>query len=139
MEALPEVKTRHVDMRNLDSDVRIIMDIFNDAWIDNWGFVPYTENELSKMAADLKLIAIPELTYIAEIDGEPAAVALALPNLNELIRDSTASLVRSSSPSCSGGSRSRVRRRPAWPSSASARSSAANANTPASASTSTPR
>ncbi|MEP7051630.1 MAG: hypothetical protein ABJB12_14810 [Pseudomonadota bacterium] len=87
LDALPEVKLRHVDMKNLDSDVRIVMDVFNDAWIDNWSFVPFTEKELSKFAADLKLIAIPELTYIAEIDGEPAAVALALPNVNELIKD----------------------------------------------------
>jgi len=85
--ALPEVKTRHIDMRNLDSEVRVIMNIFNDAWSDNWGFVPYTEKELSKMAADLKLIAIPELSYIAEINGEPAAFAVALPNINELIRE----------------------------------------------------
>jgi hypothetical protein len=87
IDALPEVKTRHIDMRNLDRDVRTVMDVFNDAWIDNWGFVPFTERELSKLAADLKLIAIPELTYIAEIDGEAAAVAIALPNLNELIKD----------------------------------------------------
>ena len=87
LDALPEVKLRHIDMRNLDADVRVVMDVFNDGWIDNWGFVPFTEKELSKLAADLKLIAIPELTYIAEIDGEPAAVAVALPNVNELIKD----------------------------------------------------
>jgi len=85
--AMPEVKSRHVDMKNLDADLRVIMDVYNDAWHDNWGFLPMTERELSKMAADLKLIAIPELSYITEIDGEPAAVALALPNLNELIAD----------------------------------------------------
>lgn len=85
--ALPEVKSRHVDMKNLDADLRIIMDVFNDAWSENWGFVPLTEREVSKLAADLKLFAIPELTCIAEVDGEPAAVALALPNLNELIAD----------------------------------------------------
>jgi hypothetical protein len=87
IEAMPEVKSRHVDMKNLDADLRIIMDVYNDAWGDNWAFVPFTERELSKMAADLKLIAFPELSYITEIDGEPAAVALALPNLNELIAD----------------------------------------------------
>src|SRR3954471_9413192 len=87
IEAMPEVKSRHVDMKNLDADLRVIMDVYNDAWNDNWGFVASTERELSKMAADLKLIAIPELSYITEIDGEPAAVALALPNLNELIAD----------------------------------------------------
>jgi hypothetical protein len=87
VEAMPEIKSRHVDMKNLDADLRIIMDVYNDAWSDNWGFVKLTERELSKMAADLKLIAVPELSYITEIDGEPAAVALALPNLNELIAD----------------------------------------------------
>ena len=87
MEALPEVKSRHVDMKNLDADLRIIMEVYNDAWSDNWAFVPFTERELSKMAADLKLIAVPELSYITEVDGEAAAVALALPNINELIAD----------------------------------------------------
>lgn len=87
IEALPEVKSRHVDMKNLDAEVRTIMDIFNDAWSDNWGFVPYTEPELQKLAEDLRMIAVPDLTYITEIDGEPAAFAVALPNVNELIRD----------------------------------------------------
>jgi len=87
VEAMPEVKSRHIDIKNLDADVRVIMDIYNDAWNDTWGFVPFTERELSKMAADLKLIGVPELSYITEIDGEAAAVALALPNLNELIPD----------------------------------------------------
>jgi hypothetical protein len=87
IEAMPEVTSRHVDMKNLDADLRIIMEVYNDAWSENWAFVPFTERELSKMAADLKLIAFPELSYITEVDGEPAAVALALPNLNELIAD----------------------------------------------------
>jgi hypothetical protein len=93
IEAMPEIKSRHVDMKNLDADLRVIMDVYNDAWSDNWGFVASTERELSKMAADLKLIAVPELSYITEIDGEPAAVALALPNLNELIGDMKGKLV----------------------------------------------
>jgi hypothetical protein len=85
--ALPEVKTRHLDPRKLDSEVRLVMDIFNDAWLENWASLPYTERELSKLASDLKLILIPELTYLAEIDGEPAAFAIAMPNINELIKD----------------------------------------------------
>ncbi len=93
IEKLPEVRSRHVDMKNLDAEVRTIMDIFNDAWSDNWCFVPYTEAELGKMAEDLRLIGIPELTYISEIDGEPAAVAVALPNVNELIKDFGGKLV----------------------------------------------
>lgn len=87
IEKLPEVSARHVDPKNMERDVRMVMDIFNDAWSDNWSFVPLTEDELKKMASDFKLILDPEITYIAYVDGEPAAVALAMPNLNEVIRD----------------------------------------------------
>lgn len=87
IDALPEVKSRHLDVKNLDRDLRTIVDVFNDAWSDNWSFVPFTEAELLKLGEDLKLIGIPGLTYITEVDGEPAAVAVALPNVNELIRD----------------------------------------------------
>lgn len=85
--AMPEVETRKADTGNLLRDVRIIMDVFNDAWSENWGFVPLTEKELIKLASDTRLILIPEITRLTFINGEPAAVALALPNLNELIRD----------------------------------------------------
>ena len=85
--ALPEVKTRHVERKQLESDLHTIMDVFNDAWSDNWGFIPLTEREVTQMGRDLKLLYIPELTFITEVDGEPAAVALTLPNVNELIAD----------------------------------------------------
>lgn len=49
--------------------------------------MPLTERELIKMASDMKMILMPEITKITFIDGEPAAVALGIPNLNELIRD----------------------------------------------------
>jgi len=85
--AMPEVKLRTVDMKQVDRDVRIVMDVYNDAWSSNWGFVPLTEKELAKMASDMKLLLMPELTQIVEIEGEPVAVALALPNINEMIGD----------------------------------------------------
>lgn len=85
--ALPEVTARHVDMKRFDDEIKAVVDVFNDAWSENWGFVPFSQRQLTKMAEELRLIVIPELTYIAEVDGEPAAVALALPNVNEMIRD----------------------------------------------------
>lgn len=85
--AMPEVRTRQADPKNLASDVRDVVAIFNDAWSDNWGFVPMTQAEVAKMGEDFKLILIPELALLVDIDGEPAAVALALPNLNEATRD----------------------------------------------------
>ncbi|WP_437481134.1 hypothetical protein WME75_36965 [Sorangium sp. So ce1014] len=85
--AMPEVHTRCGDPKNLLDDIRIVLDVFNDAWSDNWGFVPMTEKELVKWAKDVRLILMPELTKITFIDGEPAAVSLGLPDLNDLIRD----------------------------------------------------
>lgn len=87
MHAMPEVKVRTIDLKHMERDCRIVVDIFNDAWGDNWGFVPMTESELKKMAQDFKLLLEPQIALIAEIDGEPAAISIGVPNLNEAIAD----------------------------------------------------
>jgi hypothetical protein len=87
IKALPEVTFRQVALKNLDRDVELVVDMFNDAWSDNWGFVPFTRKEVQKMAADFKLLLLPEITCLVSIDGVPSAFALAIPNLNELVRD----------------------------------------------------
>jgi hypothetical protein len=84
---MPEVTVRRMSKKHIDRDVEITLDIFNDAWLDNWGYVPATKREADKMAADLKLFLVPEITVLVLIDNEPAAVAIALPNVNELIAD----------------------------------------------------
>ena len=87
LSALPELTSRQVNMSNIDADTGVVMDVFNDAWSENWGHVAATPQELRKLSKDFKLILRPEITQLAFIDGEPAAVAVALPNLNEVIRD----------------------------------------------------
>jgi hypothetical protein len=84
---MPEVRIRTMDRAHMERETRMVMDIFNDAWKDNWGAVPMTDSELKKMAADLKLIMVPDLALIAEVDGEAAAISIALPNINEMIKD----------------------------------------------------
>lgn len=91
--AMPEVTWRYIDMKNVPADMKLIMDVFNDAWSDNWGAVPVTEREIQKIAEDMKLIAVPEITRLVFIDGEIAAVSMALPNLNELIYDAKGKLI----------------------------------------------
>jgi len=91
--ALPEVSVRHGDLSRYEDDIRLIQDVYNDAWSDNWGFVPMTERELKKMGEDLRLIFVPQLSQLVFIEGEIAAVALALPNLNELIYDARGKLL----------------------------------------------
>jgi hypothetical protein len=85
--SMPEISHRGLSLKNLEKDVELFVDVFNDSWGDNWGFVPYTRKEVQKMAADFRFLLMPEITCIVSIDGEPAAVALAIPNLNELVRD----------------------------------------------------
>jgi len=84
--AMPEVTTRQADPKRLTDELRVIMDIFNDAWSDNWGYVPITENELLKMGKDMSMILMPEITRMTFINGEAAAVSIGIPNVNELIR-----------------------------------------------------
>lgn len=85
--AMPEVTVRHLSRKTIDRDVAMTLDIFNDAWSENWSYVPMSKQEADKMAADLKLFLVPEITALVLIDNEPAAVALAMPNINELITD----------------------------------------------------
>lgn len=77
------VRLRNLDMKNLKSELRIILDIYNDAWSKNWGFVPMTDGEIDSMAWQLKLFAMTEFIYILFKEGEPAAFLLMLPDLNE--------------------------------------------------------
>lgn len=85
--SLPEVSFRSVKPSKLKTEVHDILGVFNDAWQHNWGFVPATDSEAKKMAADLQLILDKELSFFAEIDGQPVAICICLPNLNEVIRD----------------------------------------------------
>jgi hypothetical protein len=84
---LPEIRARTVDKKNIDEEVRVVMDIFNDAWSENWGYVPLSEAELRQLASVFRILLVPELTRVVSIDGEPGAFAIALPNLNEMIAD----------------------------------------------------
>jgi hypothetical protein len=87
VKAMPEVHIRPVSRAHISRDVKIVSDIFNDAWSDNYHFVPMTEAELGKMADDMKLLLDDQIALIAEIDGKPGAMSIALPNLSEASRD----------------------------------------------------
>jgi hypothetical protein len=85
--AVPELRLRPINMRHLHRDVDILLDIYNDAWQDNWGYVRVSPRAARKLADDLRLIADPKIVLIAEIDGEPAGMVVGIPNLYEAIRD----------------------------------------------------
>ena len=81
------VKIRSLRKSNFDEDLKIIEDIFNDAWSENWGFIPFTEAEFKQLGKDFKMIVDFELVKIAEVEGTPAAFMVVLPNINEAIHD----------------------------------------------------
>jgi hypothetical protein len=87
IKAMPEISHRHVTHKTLKEDVKVFVDVYNDAWSENWGWVPFTTAEADKMAADFRLLLVPEITCIVSIGGEVAGVAIALPNLNALVSD----------------------------------------------------
>ena len=80
-----DVKIRPINKSDIKNEIRIIMDIFNDAWSNNWGYIPFTEAELNLLATNLKLLVPSQYGQIAYYKGEPAAFMVALPNLNEWI------------------------------------------------------
>ncbi len=80
-----DIVIRPLDKKNIKRDITIIMDIFNDAWSHNWGYVPFTAAELDKLSSDLKMLVHGEYVAIATYKGEAAAMAVTLPNLNDWI------------------------------------------------------
>ncbi|MBD59391.1 MAG: N-acetyltransferase [Citromicrobium sp.] len=81
----PRIRMREVDLQNYSSEIEIILEILNDAWSDNWGFVPLTQAEVTHTGKKLRPLIHPELNRIAELDGEPVAFMMTLPNLNDLL------------------------------------------------------
>ena len=78
------INVRRVDKSNFDAEVKIIVDILNDAWSANWGFVPFTEAEVAYTAKKLKPIVYEELIMIAEVDGVAKAFMIVLPDMHEV-------------------------------------------------------
>lgn len=73
---------RGANLKDWDNEIRKIKEVYNDAWENNWGFVPMTDREIDHMAKDLKQIVIPELALFAEVKGEVVAFSLTLPDAN---------------------------------------------------------
>lgn len=84
---LPGISIRKINLRKIKDEVKIIREIFNSAWSKNWGFIPLSSEEFNKLASDLKSIVDNDFAHIAEIDGEPVAFSIALPDYNQIFRN----------------------------------------------------
>jgi hypothetical protein len=92
--ALPNVKVRTMDLKQFRREVEIVRDIYNSAWSGNWGFTPFTAEELEIIATEYKMFVDPEIALVAEVDGKPAAMCFAVPDVNELTKDFDGELMR---------------------------------------------
>jgi hypothetical protein len=79
------IRVRQVDKSRWDEEVAIILAILNDAWSDNWGFVPFTPAEVAYAGKKLRAIIHEELNMIAEVDGRPVAFMLTWPDANSAL------------------------------------------------------
>lgn len=87
-----DIAIRFIDLSRFEEELRLVMDIYNDAWSKNWGFVQMTQEELRFAAKEMKSVILPEYVYIAEMKGEPVGFALALPDINHMLKKCNGSL-----------------------------------------------
>ncbi|MEZ5360530.1 MAG: N-acetyltransferase [Candidatus Zixiibacteriota bacterium] len=79
------INVRSLNMRDFDGEIDRIIDVYNQAWAKNWGFVPMSREEFRHMAHDMKQILDPDLVFIAEVQGKPVGFSLTLPNINQAL------------------------------------------------------
>ena len=80
------IKLRRLDRRHFDREVRMFLDIYNQSLQGTWGFTPLSEHEIDHMSATLKLLIVPEMTTVAEIDGRPVGAQFGLLDYNTRIK-----------------------------------------------------
>ena len=81
-----QLRVRPIDLRHLDGELKIIKEVYNQAWSKNWGFVPLTEEEIDEMAKNLKPLIVPDLVLFAYHGEEPIGFSVALPDYNQVLK-----------------------------------------------------
>lgn len=83
-EASHKISYRAINKKRWDEEIDLLLDIYNDAWEQNWGFVPMPTAEFKTMANEMKQIANPELIIFAEVEKKPVAFIVCLPDYNQI-------------------------------------------------------
>lgn len=80
------ITVRDANMKNIDQEIKGVHKIYLEAWDKNWGFVPATNDEFDHIVEGLKLVIDPQFAQIAECDGRMIGFALAIPDINQIMR-----------------------------------------------------
>lgn len=86
-ERMGNITMRGLRMDHVAEDAEILREIYNDAWDGTWGNIPLTAKEVQSLLKELKPVLRPEQYVLAEVDGEPAAIALVVPNMFDVCGD----------------------------------------------------
>lgn len=80
------VAVRPIDMKNFDAEVEKVWEVYNKAWVSNWGFIPMSREEFVLQGKEMKQILKPSLVLIGEVNGKVVGFALALPDINQALK-----------------------------------------------------
>jgi hypothetical protein len=80
-----KITLRNLKIKDLKNELKLVLEVYNNAWSRNWGFVPMTTEEILHAANDLKQIADEDFLFIAEREGRPIGFSVTLPNINEVL------------------------------------------------------
>ena len=82
----PQLWVRPIDLRHFNEELKIVKEIYNNAWSRNWGFVPLTDEEMDDLAKNLKPLVVPDLVLFAYIGEEPVGFSVSIPDYNEVLK-----------------------------------------------------
>jgi GNAT superfamily N-acetyltransferase len=80
------IRLRHMRRRDLREDIKVFGEVYNAAWKDNWGFVPYSDDDLRQLADELQLVFDRNWFMVAEKDGETIGIAITVPDVNQVLK-----------------------------------------------------
>lgn len=81
------ITIRNISLKSFKEEVVKLKKVYNAAWENNWGFVPFTDREFNHMADGLKMLGQEEFAYMAEHNGEPIGFSISLPDVNEITKN----------------------------------------------------
>lgn len=79
------IDIRNINLKDFNNELLKVRNIYNNAWIENWGFIPMTEDEFKHIAKMLKPIVDPDLVFFAEYQGKPVGFSLSIPDINQIL------------------------------------------------------
>ncbi len=81
------ITVRNINLKKFQEEISGLKHVYTEAWQDNWGFVPPTDEELAHLGSEMKMVVDPDFVYIAEHEGRPVGFSVTLPDINEITKD----------------------------------------------------